>query len=378
MTAKPAPSGPPAPLDGVRVLEVGGIGPVPFAGMLLAEMGADVVRIDRPDPERVLPGEIIDDLLSRGKRSITLDLKQADELEVLLALTGRADVLLEGFRPGVAERLGFGPDACHERNAALVFGRMTGWGQEGPLAQRAGHDLNYIGLTGALHAIGAAGGPPQVPLNVIGDFGGGAMYLVVGVLAGLWDARATGHGRVVDAAIVDGTAHLLASVHSLMNAGAWRDERGTNLLDGGAPFYAVYETADERYMAVAAIEARFYRNLVATLAVPLDPAAQNDRDTWPRAREVLAGAFRRRTRPAWTEAFADVDACVSPVLSLQEAVRDPHLLGRATLRADGGRVEAAAAPRFGLGDPPPGLRPPPRLGVHRADVVADWLGRVPT
>jgi len=185
MTAKPAPSGPPAPLDGVRVLEVGGIGPVPFAGMLLAEMGADVVRIDRPDPERVLPGEIIDDLLSRGKRSITLDLKQADELEVLLALTGRADVLLEGFRPGVAERLGFGPDACHERNAALVFGRMTGWGQEGPLAQRAGHDLNYIGLTGALHAIGAAGGPPQVPLNVIGDFGGGAMYLVVGVLAGV-------------------------------------------------------------------------------------------------------------------------------------------------------------------------------------------------
>jgi len=378
MALKHGIAGPAAPLDGVRVLEVGGIGPVPFAGMLLAEMGADVVRVDRPDLERVLPGEDADDLLSRGKRTITLDLKTADGLGDLLALAERADVLLEGFRPGVAERLGFGPDLCHDRNPALVFGRMTGWGQHGPLSQRAGHDLNYIGLTGALHAIGAAGGPPQVPLNVIGDFGGGAMYLVVGVLAAMWEARTTGQARVVDAAIVDGTAHLLASVHSLMNVGAWRDERGTNLLDGGAPFYAVYETADARHVAVAAIEARFYRNLLATLGVALDPAAQNDRETWPHAREILAGAFRRRTQAEWTAVFAGVDACVSPVLSLREAERDPHLSARATLRRSGRRVEAAPAPRFDPADPPAGPGSSHAPDAHRADVFADWLGRVAT
>jgi alpha-methylacyl-CoA racemase len=342
--------------------------------MLLAEMGADVVRVDRPNPERVLPGDVTDDLLNRGKRSIVLDLKAAEDLSTLLELASRAHVLLEGFRPGVAERLGFGPPACHARNPGLVFGRMTGWGQDGPLAAAAGHDLNYIGLTGALHAIGGADGPPQVPLNLIGDFGGGAMYLVAGVLAAMWDARGTGRGRIVDAAIVDGTAHLLASVHTLMNAGAWRDDRGTNLLDGGAPFYAVYETADTHHMAVAAIEPRFYRALLATLDVPLDPAAQHDRDAWPHARTVLAEAFRRRTREGWTAAFDGVDACVSPIRSLREAMHDPHLVARGTVRTDGPRVEAAPAPRFAPGDARTASQASPALGVHRAAVVADWLG----
>ncbi len=362
------------PLAGVRVLEVGGIGPAPFAGMHLAEMGADVVRVDRPGAEPVLPMAATDDLLNRGKRSIALDLKDAADRETLLDLAARADVLVEGFRPGVAERLGFGPEACWARNDRLVFGRMTGWGQDGPLAPRAGHDLNYIGLTGALHAIGPAGGPPQIPINLVGDFGGGALYLVAGVLAALVAVERGGRRQVVDAAIVDGVVHLLASVHSLRNAGRWTDERGTNLLDGGAPFYAVYATADGGHMAVAAIEPQFFAALVRTLDLPVDVAGQHDRAGWPRLRALLTDTFRSRSRDHWTALFADVDACVSPVLTLSEAAEDPHVRAREAVRLrDGGRAEPAPAPRFGAA-PPPSASPPPRVGEHDAAVRADWLG----
>ena len=369
------PSG--APLSGVRVLEVGGIGPAPFAGMLLAELGADVVRVDRPGTRQVLPIDDTEDLLNRGKRSIALDLKAPQERDVVLDLAGRAAILVEGYRPGVAERLGIGPEACQARNEALVYGRMTGWGQEGPRASQVGHDINYIGLVGALHTIGPAGGPPAIPVNYVGDFGGGALYLVIGLLAALREAETTGQGRVVDAAIVDGAAHLLASVHLLANAGAWEDTRGANLLDGAAPFYRTYETADGGHMAVGAIEPRFYQALLDGLGLDFDPRAQNDRTAWPETASAIAARFRSAARTEWTARFAGVDACVTPVLSLGEAARDEHLVARATLRSDGETMCAAAAPRF---IPPIPAREgvvAPRVGADRDAVLDDWLNAEP-
>ena len=368
MTESPAKG---APLAGVRVLEVGGIGPAPFAGMLLAELGADVVRVDRPGERSVLPIAPEDDLLNRGKRSLELDLKLPAGRDALLALAERAAILVEGFRPGVAERLGIGPEDCRARNPALVYGRMTGWGQDGPRAQEVGHDINYLALTGALHTIGPDDGPPQIPVNYVGDFGGGSLYLVVGLLGALRDAEAGRGGRVVDAAIVDGVAHLMASVHLLRNAGAWADRRASNLIDGGAPFYAVYATADGRYIAVGAIERRFYTALLEGLEVDVDPERQDDRSTWAETRALFATRFASRTRAQWTECFAALPACVAPVNSIEEALEDPHISARGTLLGDHGRLRAAPAPRF---EPPVQTteRPAPVPGADRDAVWAQW------
>ena len=359
------------PLSGVRLVELAGLGPAPFAGMLLADLGADVVRVDRPGEQPLRAGDPRFDLLSRGKRAIVIDLKHELGAEAVLALASRADVLLEGFRPGVAERLGVGPDACLARKPSLVYGRMTGWGQSGPLAATAGHDLDYLALTGVLHAIGPADGPPQIPLNLLGDFGGGALYLVVGVLAALHHASRTGEGQVVDAAIVDGVAHLSTLISGLLAAGIWRDARGTNVLDGGAPFYAVYETADGRHLAVAALEPRFYQQFVRLLGVPDGLPSQYDPVGWPRVRSVFAATIRGRTLQDWLAVFEGTDACVSPVLSLTEARQHPQLADRGTFVTVAGVPQPAAAPRFSAtpaGDPVP----PPVRSEPAAAVFADW------
>ena len=359
------------PLSGCRVLELAGIGPGPFAGMTLADLGAEVVRVDRPGGSGLFAGFEHVDVLNRGKRSVLLDLKRPDAVRAVLDMAARADVLIEGYRPGVAERLGLGPDDCLARNPRLVYGRMTGWGQDGPLARLAGHDIGYIALTGALHAVGSAGGPPQIPLNLVGDFGGGGTYLVIGVLAALREAERTGRGQIVDAAIVDGTAHLLAGTHMLLATETWQDERGVNLLDGGAPFYAVYETSDGRHMAVGALEPKFYAELLAVLGLDEDPAAQHDRAGWPRLRERLAAAFASRTQDEWAEAFSASDACVAPVLSLREAADHPHIRARGTLVERDGVLQPAPAPRFSATPTALGS-PPPVPGRHTADVLESW------
>ncbi|MER5670292.1 CaiB/BaiF CoA transferase family protein [Pseudonocardia alni] len=358
------------PLSGVTVIELAGLGPAPFAAMLLADLGADVVRVDRPTSGGTPPHRRAD-VLNRGKRSIVLDLKQPAAVEALLTLAGRADVLIEGFRPGVAERMGVGPDDVARRNPRLIYGRMTGWGQEGPLAHTAGHDIGYIALTGALGAIGAADGPPQVPLNLLGDFGGGSTYLVIGILSALWEARTTGRGQVVDAAIVDGTSHLLAALHSMLGSGRWTDRRGENLLDGGAPFYAVYETADGGHMAVGAIEPKFYAELLRLLEVGPEAASPDDqyaRERWPQLRSVLAGVFARRTRDEWAELFADSDACVAPVLGLREAAAHPHLAHRRSLQERDGVLQPGPAPRLS-GHPATTVPGAPIPGEHTANVL---------
>ncbi len=359
------------PLTGIRVIELGGLGPGPFATMTLADLGADVVRIDRPGAVSVFPGEPGQDLLNRGKRSVALDLKRPEAVDAVLTSLAGADILVEGSRPGVAERLGLGPQDCWARNPRLVYGRMTGWGQTGPLARTAGHDVNYIALTGALHALGDADGPPQIPLNLLGDFGGGAMYLVAGLLAALRVSEHTGKGQVVDAAIVDGVAHLLTGTHALSNASAWADERGVNLLDGGAPFYAVYETADGRHMTVGAIEEPFYAVLLDVLGIRDAVPPRSDRDAWPDIRETIAATFRTRTMAEWTEAFAGTDACVAPVLSLSEAAHHPHIMARGCLTGQFGECQPAPAPRFSVsrtGIP----RHPPMPGQDTRAVLEQW------
>jgi alpha-methylacyl-CoA racemase len=335
----------PGPLHGLTIVELGGIGPAPFAAMLLADLGADVVRVDGPG------GELRVDILDRGKRSVAADLKTETGRETVLSLLDRADALIEGFRPGVAERLGVGPGAALARNPRLVYGRMTGWGQHGPLAGTAGHDITYLAVSGALDAIGRSGGPPQVPLNLVGDFGGGSLYLVVGLLAALREASRTGRGQVVDAAIVDGVAHLSTLFHGLAAAGQWQAGRGTNLLDTGAPFYDVYPAADGRYLAVGALEPRFYAEFVRLLEPGDDLPDQYDRAGWPTLRARFAAAFARRTRPEWIEIFEGTDACVAPVLSFAEAAAHPHLVERGTLVTRDGVVRPAAAPRFGGSGP---------------------------
>jgi alpha-methylacyl-CoA racemase len=348
------------------------MGPGPFAGMMLADMGAEVLRIDRPGGGASgFPGSEREDLLNRGKRSVALDLKRPEAVEAVLSMVEWTDILIEGYRPGVTERLGLGPEQCHARNPKLVYGRMTGWGQEGPLALTAGHDISYIAITGALHAIGDAGGPPQIPLNLVGDFGGGALYLVAGVLAGLREADRTGHGPVVDAAIVDGVAHLLAGTHGLGNGGAWTDDRGSNMLDGGTPFYAVYETADGKHVAVGANEPKFYAALVQGLGLDLDLARQQDRDTWPETRKAFAEAFAGRTRDEWTAVFDGTDACVAPILSLHEAPGHPQVHARGAVLADGDKLEPGPAPRFS-GHVWQGTSRPPLPGEHTRAALADW------
>ncbi|MEU3250589.1 CaiB/BaiF CoA-transferase family protein [Streptomyces sp. NPDC006997] len=361
---------PHGPLSGVRVLELAGIGPGPFAAMLLADLGADVVRVDRPGG----PGLGIDpaqDLTNRGKRSVVVDLKDPDGPARVRDLAERADILVEGYRPGVAERLGVGPGDCHARNPALVYGRMTGWGQRGPLAQRAGHDIGYVAVTGALGLIGDPDRPPPAPANLLGDYAGGSLYLVVGVLAALQHARATGTGQVVDAAIVDGTAHLTAMIHGMLAAGAWQDRRGANLLDGGCPFYGTYETADGRHIAVGALEQRFYDEFMTLLGLPDLAPARQDPARWGELREAVAARFRTRTRDEWTAVFEGSDACVAPVLSLREAPRHPHLAARGTFTDHGGTPQPAPAPRFSA--TPTAVRGGPALpGADTAAVARDW------
>ncbi|MEU6770021.1 CaiB/BaiF CoA-transferase family protein [Streptomyces sp. NPDC046759] len=358
------------PLSGVRVVELAGIGPGPFAAMLLADLGADVVRVDRPGG----PGLGIDpayDVTNRNKRSIVVDLKAPDGPARVLDLAERADILVEGYRPGVAERLGVGPEDCHARNPRLVYGRMTGWGQDGPLADRAGHDVAYIALTGTLGMTGRPDEPPVFPANLLGDYAGGALYLAVGVLAALHHARATGTGQVVDAAIVDGAAHLSAMIHGMLAAGGWQDRRAANLLDGGCPYYGTYETADGKHMAVGALEGRFYAEFLRLLGLDDLEPAHKDWTRWGELRERVAARFRSRTRDEWTAVFEGTDACVAPVLSLREAPHHPHLAARGTFTDHAGITQPAPAPRFSA--TPTSVRTGPALpGADTQAVVRDW------
>ncbi|MFE4533792.1 CaiB/BaiF CoA transferase family protein [Streptomyces scopuliridis] len=359
------------PLTGVRVVELAGIGPGPFAAMTLADLGADVVRVDRPGGA----GLGIDpayDLTNRNKRSVLIDLKSEDGAARVLDLAERADVLIEGYRPGVAERLGVGPRECLDRNPRLVYGRMTGWGQDGPLAERAGHDIGYIAVTGALSMIGTAGEPPALPANLLGDYAGGSLYLVIGILAALQHARTPdGTGQVVDAAIVDGTTHLTTMIHAMMGAGGWQDRRGANLLDGGSPFYGSYETADGEYMAVGALEQRFYNEFVELLGIAEELPPRKDFGRWDELREAVAARFRTKTREEWTAVFEGSDACVAPVLSLREAPAHPHLAARGTFTDHAGLTQPAPAPRFSV-TPGSVRRPPARPGADTAEVTRDW------
>lgn len=362
------------PLRGVRVVELAGLGPAPFAATLLADLGADVIRVDRPGGgTALLPPEY--DLLARGRPSVAVDLKQPEGVRVVKDLVAGADVLLEGFRPGVAERLGLGPDDCHAVNPRLVYGRMTGWGQDGPLAHTAGHDIDYIALTGALHAIGRNGGPPQIPMNLLGDFGGGGMYLVVGVLAGLLEARTSGEGQVVDAAIVDGTAHLMTMILGMLGSGGWSDQRGRNLLDSGAPFYDVYATSDGEHLAVGALEPQFWQAVLDRLAgagVAVDEFPdRNDPTRWPELRKRLAETFAGRTRAEWLEVFDGSDACVAPVLSFDEATKHPHIAERGTYVEHEGVTQPAPAPRFSR-TPAELSTPPRRPGSDSREALLKW------
>ncbi len=336
------------PLRGLRVMEIAGIGPGPHAAMILADLGADVVRIERPTGAGSA-GPRETDLLTRGRPSVALDLKQAAAVEAVLTLVETADVLLEGMRPGATERLGLGPEECLARNPRLVYGRMTGWGQEGPLAHTAGHDLNYIAVAGALHGLGQDADRPHFPMNLVGDFGGGSTYLVIGVLAALFEARTSGAGQVVDAAIVDGTAHLSAMFASMLAGGFAAERRASNLLDGAAPFYDVYATADGKHMSVAALEPRFYDVLMEKLELD-DVPDREDVGQWPALRDAMTTRFKERTQAEWAAVFDGTDACCAPVLPLTEAAEHPHLKTRGTYVDRGGVLQPAPAPRFSRTD----------------------------
>lgn len=364
------------PLAGVKVIEMVGLGPCPFAAMMLADMGAEVIRIDRKAaPGGANPFPMLGtkyDVMARGRRSLALDLKRPEARQVVLELAGQADALLEGFRPGVMERLGLGPDACLERNPKLVYGRVTGWGQDGPLAQAAGHDLNYIALTGMLHAIGRDGSPPAPPLNLVGDFGGGAMMLAFGVVCAMLEARASGKGQVVDAAMTDGAALLGAMMYGFRAYGAWSGRREANLLDGGAPFYDTYACADGKFVSVGSIEPRFYE-LLLELTGATDPefGAQMQRQSWPSLKQKFAALFRTRTRDEWCELLEGTDVCFAPVLDMGEAPLHPHNRARGTFIDIDGVTQPAPAPRFSRTAPQAGM-PPAASGAHSAAILADW------
>lgn len=363
------------PLSGVRLLEVGGVGPVPFCGMVLADLGADVISVQRlpTAPDGNAMAEATGGVLARGRRSIAVDLKHPDGVATVLRLLARADGLLEGFRPGVMERLGLGPDVCSAVNPRLVYGRMTGWGQDGPYAQLPGHDINYLALSGALGAMGEAGRPPVPPLNLMADFGGGAMLLAVGVLAALLEAGRSGQGQVVDAAMLDGSSLLTTMVHELLGRGAWVPERGRNISDGGAPFYRTYETSDGRYVAVGAMEPQFFDELVSRMGLDQDALpAQWDRSRWPELTAVLAGVFRTRTREEWCALLEHAPVCVTPVLDLHEAPLHPHNVARRVF-VDGGASGSpvpAPAPRFGRTKAQVGA-PGRVVGADTADVLTE-------
>jgi alpha-methylacyl-CoA racemase len=358
------------PLRGVRVVEVAGIGPGPHACMILADLGADVIRIERPGGQFGSGGR--HDLLNRGRPSVALDLKQPAAIATVLDLVRQADLLVEGMRPGVAERLGFGPEQCHEVNPRLVYGRMTGWGQDGPLAHAAGHDMNYISIAGALHGLGQDKARPHFPSNLVGDFGGGSTYLVIGLLAALLEARASGEGQVVDAAIVDGTAHLNAMTAAFLAAGSLREERAANLLDGGVPFYDLYETADGKHMSVGALEPQFFATFVALLGLGDEAPGQADLDRYDELRTLIADRFRSRTQAEWTEVFDGTDACVAPVLPISEAKDHPHLRAREVYVERDGGLQPAPAPRFSRTAASLTTPPPATAGADTRDALAAW------
>jgi alpha-methylacyl-CoA racemase len=355
------------PLTDLKIVEFAGIGPGPFCGMLLSDLGADVVRIDRQGGR----GGARTDITSRGRRSVALDLKDPAAVETALRLMDKADAVFEGFRPGVMERLGLGPDVALKRNPKLVYGRMTGWGQFGPYAQAAGHDINYIAVSGALHAIGTEG-KPVPPLNLVGDFGGGALYLAFGLLAGVVSARASGKGQVIDCAMTDGAASLMAMFYGFKASGIWTDERRANMLDGGAPFYDTYQCADGRWISIGSIEPQFYA-LLLQKAGAADPAfqAQMNRAEWPSLKAKLAAILKTKTRDEWCEIMDATDVCFAPVLDLAEAPRHPHNVARSTFIEVDGVTQPAPAPRFSA---TPGVvqGPPPAIGAHTAEVLAEW------
>ena len=363
----------PGPLEGVRVVELAGIGPGPFCAMVLADLGADVVRVDRTSAARGGdPAAPPADVLNRNRQSIAVDMKHPDGVETVLRLVEQADVLIEGFRPGVVERLGVGPEACHARNPALVYGRMTGWGQDGPMAPRAGHDINYIALSGTLSMIGRAGEPPVPPVNLVGDFGGGGMLLAVGVLAALTDARTSGTGQVVDAAMVDGAALLSAMMYSFRAMGLWDGGRGGNTLDTGAHFYEVYETSDHKYVSIGSIEPQFYAELFERLELdPADFDHQHDRAAWPAAKEKIAARIAERTRDEWDAVFEGSDACYAPVLEPDEAIAHPHNQARGTFVNVAGVDQPAPAPRFDK-TPTGTPTPPAHAGQHTDEALSRW------
>jgi alpha-methylacyl-CoA racemase len=359
------------PLNGTRVIEISGIGPGPFAAMVLGDMGANVIRVARPGGGMFGSGPT--DFLNRSKRCVCVDLKKPGGVDVVLRLVDGADALVEGFRPGVTEKLGIGPDACLSRNPRLVYGRMTGWGQEGPLAQEAGHDINYISLTGALHAMGRAGEKPAIPLNLVGDFGGGGLMLAFGVVCALLEARGSGKGQVVDAAMVDGASLLLTSLYGAQQVGWWTPERGTNLLDSGAPFYEVYETSDGGYVSVGSLEPQFYASLIERLDLAGDDLpGQMDREQWPAFKERLTAIFKTRTRDEWCDIFEGSDACFAPVLSMAEAHEHPHNAARGTFVEANGARQPRPAPRFSRTDAEIG-NAPGKIGEH-TDEVLDEAG----
>jgi alpha-methylacyl-CoA racemase len=361
------------PLSGIRILEFEAIGPGPFCGMLLADMGADVLLIDRPASSGLgLKRERWNDVMMRGKRSVTLDLKSKQGAAAAMELMARADALIEGFRPGVMERLGLGPDAALRRNPKLVYGRMTGWGQDGPMAARAGHDLNYIALAGVLHAFGRKGEAPVPPLNLVGDFGGGGMLLGFGIACALVEARASGKGQVVDAAMVEGASLLATMFSGMLAAGSWKEERGSNILDTGAPWYDVYETRDGKYVSIGSIEAKFYEDLLQRLglsAQPLPP--QHDREGWPALRKMFSDKFLEKSRDEWCKVFDGSDACFAPVLTFSEAKTHAHNAARKSFVTVGTVEQPAPAPRFSR--TPGQIRSaPPERGEGGGQALVDW------
>jgi alpha-methylacyl-CoA racemase len=359
------------PLAGITVVEIAGIGPGPFCAMMLADMGAEVIRVDRA--ENVAGGDPASppaDLNNRGRRSVGVDLKNPDGVAVVLDLVERADALIEGFRPGVAERLGVGPEECLARNPKLVYGRMTGWGQDGPLAGAAGHDINYIALAGALDPIGRRGEAPVPPLNLVGDYGGGGMLLAFGVVCGVLEAQRSGQGQVVDAAMVDGAAVLMTMTHALRAMGIWSDERGTNMLDTGAHFYNVYETADGQYVSIGSIEPQFYAELLRLTGLEDEELPwQHDRQQWPALKERLAAIFKTKTRDEWSELMEGTDVCFAPVLSIPEAIEHPHNVDRRTFVEVAGIPQPGPAPRFSRTEPEI-VSPPPHAGQDTDEILA--------
>jgi alpha-methylacyl-CoA racemase len=354
------------PLTGLRVIELAGIGPGPHAAMILGDLGADVVRIDRP-------GAAGSDPMLRNRRFVIADLKSDEGRALVLKLVAKADVLIEGYRPGVTERMGLGPEDCAKVNERLIYGRMTGWGQTGPRSKQAGHDINYISLNGVLHAIGRVNERPVPPLNLVGDFGGGSMFLLLGILSALFERQTSGKGQVVDAAMIDGSSVLVQMMWGMRALGLWTDERGTNMLDTGAPYYDTYESADGRYVSVGAIEPQFYAAMLAGLGLdPADLPAQNDRSRWPELRAKFTEVFASRDRDHWAKVFADSDACVTPILAFGEVETEPHITERNTFYQTDGGLQPLPAPRFSRSSPDV-PRPPGQPGADTEAVLNDWV-----